>query len=705
MSERERNEAAGKGAAIENNQTDYVSDSNRRVNNSSMNYDLEMECLRHMREHEIPFEGPLQADDKIHRFSIGGKLSKKDAWYIAKTWQFRGAWYFICYYGAWNLDRKETFCSWKDHEKFSIEEQREFDRYVKEMERIAEEELKARQDEAALEAEEIWKQASKEPTEKGHITYLQLKKIEAYNVRFGKTPSRHPAIILPLWNIQGKIRSLQFISVNQLTGSVYKSFLTGGEKRGCFFVIGNLKNTASFLVSEGFSTAATVHQADGRPVVIAFDCGNFDSVIASLRIKYPKHEIIIAGDDDVEVKENPGRTKAEAAADKYNCKIIFPKFSTDLKLSNGKRPTDFNDLNSLIGIDTVRDQLKEASLSVQCPIDCVTDKTDTTSITFDSFGDWKDPVDFQDKLLPVPLLDPLVLPEALRYHAEDAADRMQCPIDFIAVAQIVVFSSLIGAGCCIRPKQLDTWTVIPNEWGGIVSPPSGMKTAALNEGLSPLGELEKIADENYKKEEKKNKANRIEVRLRKLLIEANIKEAIKNENTPAIELYKTALCALEEESSGVPWKRYKTNDGTIEKITEILRDNPRGLLVYRDELIGFLVLLDKEGREADRAFYLESWNGYASSSVKSDRIGRGTISCNPCISILGGIQPSKLRRYLFDAVNDISNDGLLQRFQIMVYPDPLKQFKLVDRKPNYKARERVFKIAEKIAETDFIAMG
>ena len=62
-----------------------------------------------------------------------------------------------------------------------------------------------------------------------------------------------------------------------------------------------------------------------------------------------------------------------------------------------------------------------------------------------------------------------------------------------------------------------------------------------------------------------------------------------------------------------------TNNATIEKIAEILRDNPDGILYYRDELMGWLRSLDKAGREADRAFYLEAWNGNGSFSV--DRIG------------------------------------------------------------------------------------
>ena len=77
-----------------------------------------------------------------------------------------------------------------------------------------------------------------------------------------------------------------------------------------------------------------------------------------------------------------------------------------------------------------------------------------------------------------------------------------------------------------------------------------------------------------------------------------------------------------------------TNDATIEKIVEILTDNPDQILYYRGKLMGWLRPLDKAGREADRAFYLEAWNGKGSFSV--DRIGRGSLHVPAvCVSVLG----------------------------------------------------------------------
>jgi Protein of unknown function (DUF3987) len=95
-------------------------------------------------------------------------------------------------------------------------------------------------------------------------------------------------------------------------------------------------------------------------------------------------------------------------------------------------------------------------------------------------------------------------------------------------------------------------------------------------------------------------------------------------------------------------RRYKTNDTTVEKLSELLLQNPQGILINRDELSGWLRNLDKQGREGDRAFYLEGWNGTGSFDV--DRIGRGCLHIPAlCLSILGTIQPGPLSSYVWAA--------------------------------------------------------
>jgi len=127
------------------------------------------------------------------------------------------------------------------------------------------------------------------------------------------------------------------------------------------------------------------------------------------------------------------------------------------------------------------------------------------------------------------------------------------------------------------------------------------------------------------------------------------------------------------------------------------------VLVLRDELVGWMAQLDKQGQETARPFYLEAWNGKDTHGV--DRIGRGSTDItNFCVSVFGGIQPDKLTAYLEQTAESLANDGLLQRFQLLVYPDR-KPWRWCDRVPNSKAREVVFRLFNKLADLDPIEYG
>src|SRR5262249_18227788 len=117
-------------------------------------------------------------------------------------------------------------------------------------------------------------------------------------------------------------------------------------------------------------------------------------------------------------------------------------------------------------------------------------------------------------------------------------------------------------------------------------------------------------------------------------------------------------------------RRYTTSEPTVESLGVLLRDNPNGVGLLRDELTGGLRSLDKAGREGDRAFYLEAWNGNG-LPFQYDRIGRGAILIpNACVTILGGMQPGPLRRLVRRvARGDEADDGLISRFQLLVWPD------------------------------------
>ena len=146
-------------------------------------------------------------------------------------------------------------------------------------------------------------------------------------------------------------------------------------------------------------------------------------------------------------------------------------------------------------------------------------------------------------------------------------------------------------------------------------------------------------------------------------------------------------------------RRYIINDATVEKLGELLAENPDGLLLYRDELMGFLKGLEKQGHEGDRAFYLEAWNGTGSYSY--DRIGRGSLFIpSNTVSILGGIQPGKLAAYIRGAGSGENDDGLISRFQLAVYPDVDQPFINVDRWPDTQAKNRAYAVFTSLASLD-----
>jgi len=179
--------------------------------------------------------------------------------------------------------------------------------------------------------------------ETGASPYLEKKQVEAFGVRFDED-----AVTVPMRDADGKLWSLQTIKEDGA-----KRFLYNGKKKGCFHIIGEIG--AQVFIAEGYSTAASIHMASGLPVAVAFDAGNLEPVIEALKAKHPALEIIIAGDDDCWKKPNTGRMKAETAAHKNGCKVVFPTFK-----NASTKPTDFNDLHCLEGLEVVKAQLFDA---------------------------------------------------------------------------------------------------------------------------------------------------------------------------------------------------------------------------------------------------------------------------------------------------------------------------------------------------------
>jgi phage/plasmid primase-like uncharacterized protein len=152
-------------------------------------------------------------------------------------------------------------------------------------------------------------------------------------------------ILVPLHGVDGKIQSLQTIDARG-----HKLFCSDLPTAAGMFVLGRriADATAQVVVCEGFATGATLHEATGRTVVVAFNAGNLVKVAERLASAHPGGAWIVAGDDDRGKTKNVGREAAIAAARILGCEAVFPTFPA---VSPG---TDFNDMAALSGMDAVR---------------------------------------------------------------------------------------------------------------------------------------------------------------------------------------------------------------------------------------------------------------------------------------------------------------------------------------------------------------
>lgn len=315
-------------------------------------------------------------------------------------------------------------------------------------------------------------------------------------------------------------------------------------------------------------------------------------------------------------------------------------------------------------------------------------------------AEWPEPATLPG-LPEVPAFEPGLLPAAFRPWLMDVAERIQCPPDFPAVGALVALAAVVGRQVAIRPKRRDDWTVVPNLWGAAVGRPGVLKTSALTEPMRPLVRLEGLARVAHEEAMRDFEAAALVAEQRRAVGKEEIRKALKARRDPG-PLAREALGESETPPARV---RYTTSDASVEKLGELLRDNARGVLVYRDELTGLLRSLDREGNETARAFYLESWNG--TGGFTFDRIGRGTVEIEAaCVSILGGIQPGPLGEYLRAAVaGGAGDDGLLQRFQLVAWPDIGGEWRNIDRWPDSGARDRAWAVFERLNTLDPGALG
>jgi hypothetical protein len=311
----------------------------------------------------------------------------------------------------------------------------------------------------------------------------------------------------------------------------------------------------------------------------------------------------------------------------------------------------------------------------------------------DVYPIWPEPTPLPEGLPPVLSFNLALLPEPLRDWVSDISERMQAPADFIAATAMVAAGAVIGRKVGIRPETNTDWTEVPNLWGCIVGRPGVLKSPCMKAAMAPLYRLEAMAREEHRAALDSYKAGSVMREMQAGALKEAMKERLKLD--PKADL--SDLAALpEEEPKGV---RYIANDAGYQALAELLRNSAtNGILAFRDELMSLVKALEDEGRVEDRGFYLTGWNG--ADPYTSDRIGRGADLHIPSvtISLFGSTQPGKIQATVARALaGGEGDDGLIQRFGMLVWPDLDPNWREVDREPDAHSKRVAFQAFERLA--------
>lgn len=301
------------------------------------------------------------------------------------------------------------------------------------------------------------------------------------------------------------------------------------------------------------------------------------------------------------------------------------------------------------------------------------------------------------KLPPVPEFPLELLPDDLVGWVSDAAERARFRPDFVAVTSMVALGALLGRKLGIRLKQQDDWTEFANVWGGLIGPPSALKSPAMRTAMNPFKILQQAADVMHAEALDVYKGQVETQKLRKDAKKKSARKALEDDFDAEINLGTD-----DELDEPVP-RTYWTSNVNEASLGVLLEQNPNCLLIERDELSSLMVDLENEAKSDLRGLMLSGWSG--NEGYRFDRIMRGiTYIPKYALSVVGGIQPGPLARYVRGAFSGEKADGLLQRFQLLVWPDS-GHFIYVDRWPDREAKSKAFALFERMDKFDPETIG
>jgi putative DNA primase/helicase len=279
----------------------------------------------------------IACDGKIHRFDRDGKLN---AWFIGfQNTTTKGNIYHVAVVGDWKTMEEITY---KPNIRMTAHDKKAMEKSIVDASKKIEDDRNKVQAQAAIDAKVFFSKCQDHPGS----DYLVRKKISnLYGCKTRMSLSGR-LLVVPMKDVSGKMWGYQEIYPD---GS--KRFGLGQKKSGNFHTIGDL-SSETIYICEGFATGASIFEAMGGCVIVAFDSGNLIHVCKSIAETYPDKKYVVCGDDDIFNEKNVGRECAETAAKSIMAKTVFPVFE-----KNENKLTDFNDLHVSEGLEIVKFQI------------------------------------------------------------------------------------------------------------------------------------------------------------------------------------------------------------------------------------------------------------------------------------------------------------------------------------------------------------
>jgi phage/plasmid primase-like uncharacterized protein len=580
-------------------------------------YDLQILCNKHMAENGLEYSESIIVDGNIHRYSTDNKKHKRDEWYIAyEGMSDRGNQYLTCTYGSWSTGSQYVFKSWLGDAFTDKEDRKNLNSLLKQKRQNVVKQINEQHENSAHQADEIWRESLRSAPSDDYLRYLQIKRIAPLGARFGLNTNDYPSIIIDIRNIEGEIRSLQYISVGA-DGKSYKTFLGGGEIKGNFHTIGNIVDGSPIMVTEGYATGLSVYEATGNATVVVLSAHGLINVVERLKNRYPNSEITTAGDCD-----KVGLLKAKEAAKKFGCKVVTPVFLDEQAHEDGdlnaKSLSDFNDLHKFYGLDEVKKQLLNA---VYIP-----SAQDDLKKLVENIPKKKDPCEN------FCLSD---LPPILGNYISSICETTNAHPIMVTSSVLATISAFLGKRIFI-PEGEYFQTLYPNLWLLNIAKSGLFKSTALNKGARLA--WEKSAETTSKIKE----------------LEAKLQETNNEEEKRDI---KNAILKISQENILLPSKI------TAEALLEYLSQDHYGVILA-SEFGGWLQNLEKSHNNDLKAIFTELYDVPQSFRYKTKTQG-DCILTSPYFSICGVSTLAWLKPSL--KTSDVAS-GFFARFLIFAPP-------------------------------------